>query len=368
MSSFHSQVIVELQSLGVRMPRIAAGRAGGAGPSEGQVLIVDGRYITVPAKSWYVDHSPYSVVPNGKALHLLKHDQPICDIALPQRPQFYDQDTTGGVPGEHVALMHGKECFASTVYQHCLYWNSAQQCAFCGIGLSLAGGATVLKKDPAHLAAAAEQAMRLDGARHVTLTTGAQEDEQQTMQHLARCTSMIRSATALPVHVQVCPPERPDDLVMLKDAGADTIGIHIESINADTLRRIAPQKARYGLDGYRKCWEQAVALFGENQVSSFLIAGLDADLDDVVRGAELLCSLGVFPYVLPLRPVPGTQLESWMPPAAEEMSSVYRQVAALLAKHSLSSTQSKAGCVRCGACSALQFFEKEVPGSCADAA
>jgi len=132
-------------------------------------------------------------------------------------------------------------------------------------------------------------------------------------------------------------------------------------MNMDVLRRVAPAKARCGLEHYRKAWQRAVELFGKNQVSSFLIAGLGESAESLIAGARALCALGVFPYVLTLRPDPGTRLERECPPAPDFMIAVYRAVAALLKDHGLSSKASKAGCVRCGACSSLGLFEDEGP-------
>ena len=46
------------------------------------------------------------------------------------------------------------------------------------------------------------------------------------------------------------------------------------------------------------------------------------------------------------------------PPAPEKMVYLYEQVATMLKKYGLSSRLSTAGCVRCGACSALSLFEE----------
>jgi hypothetical protein len=75
--------------------------------------------------------------------------------------------------------------------------------------------------------------------------------------------------------------------------------------------------------------------------------------------AGYIARLGVFPYVLPLRPIPGSLLADRKPPEPAYMADVYAQTAAILKKHTLASKNSKAGCVRCGACSCLSLFEDE---------
>jgi biotin synthase-related radical SAM superfamily protein len=101
-----------------------------------------------------------------------------------------------------------------------------------------------------------------------------------------------------------------------------------------------------------------VAIFGRNQVSSFLIAGLGEMPDSIIEGAALLCDLGVYPFIVPLRPIPGTRLESQSPPNPEAMIEIYQHASALLERSGLSWKNSMAGCVRCGACSGLPDFER----------
>jgi len=112
-----------------------------------------------------------------------------------------------------------------------------------------------------------------------------------------------------------------------------------------------------GLKTYTKNWKRAVEIFGENQVSSFIIAGIGEKPATIIEGAMYLSEMGVFPFVLPLRPIPGSLLENSRPPDADKMIDIYEEVSNILQRHGLSSKRSKAGCVRCGACSALKFFE-----------
>jgi len=339
------------------MPAGTGGRQGGAGPAEGRVLVIDGIYLNVPAQSWYVVSSPYHLQRQGRDFYLYRGEERLCRAELPARPRYYDLKTPSGIPLEKLALVHGKECFASTIYQGCLYWGTEQQCRFCGIGLSLASGATVLEKKPDELACAAQQAVKLDGVTHATLTSGVRRDEAEGIRHYAHCIESIKQSTGLPVHAQIYPPRDKKMFAALRDAGADTLGIHIETCSVDILRRIAPGKANTQLKTYIGCWEEAVKVFGQNQVSSFMIAGFGETEEKMMKGVELLCSIGVFPYLLPLRPVPGTPMEAEKPPAPASMVLLYEQAAVLLKKYGLASDRSKAGCVRCGACSALALFE-----------
>jgi radical SAM protein (TIGR04043 family) len=348
---------VEMQSLGVRVPENFTGRRGGAGPAEGQVIIFNERSLSVPTQSRYVTSSPYEIKSNGSASFLLKDDVKIGKVFIPPSPRYYGLKTHNGISFEKIALIHGRDCLATTVYQDCLYWNSDACCSFCGIGFSLKNNKTVLEKAPEEIAIVAVQAKNLDKISHVTLTTGMRICEKKTIAHLSRCVKAIKQQSDLPVHVQICPPSDMNTIDRLKDAGADTIGIHIETFDKNILRRFAPSKAKHNIKFFIKAWRHAVSVFGRNQVSSFIISGLGENIASIIEGAELLCDIGVFPYLLPFRPIPGTHLEASRPPSPETMINLYEEVSVLLKKHELSSAASKAGCVRCGACSSISLFE-----------
>jgi radical SAM protein (TIGR04043 family) len=348
---------VALQSRGIRIESTIERRKGGAGPAEGITIILHDRPLTVPAAGSFVAQSTYSLRSSDGEHQLYLDGKPLCHVTIPPPPRFYVLSTDEGIPYSSIGLMHGTRCLGSTVFQNCVYWDSPRRCAFCGIELSLRNRATVQTKTPAQLLEVARAASRLDGIEHITLTTGAQADETEEITHLASCCTAIKSQTALPVHVQIMPPQDPGLLELLKQSGADTVGIHIESFDAVVLKKAAPGKASIDRNRFIRSWQDAVALFGKNQVSSFLIAGLGESPGSMLEGAALLCDLGVYPFIVPLRPIPGTLLESHAPPDPDVMIDIYQQASALLQRCGLTWRKSKAGCVRCGACSGLPDFE-----------
>jgi len=356
------RLCVDLQSSGIRFPDTMPGRAGGAGPADSRVIIIDGCCLSVPACGWFVAESSYRAEPDDAGgFRLYHYDTELCALQTPEMPELYRHTTESGIPYDKLALVHGRDCLASTLYQDCRYRAEDRQCQFCGIGVSLSDGSTILYKQPQELSEVVRYAALTKQASHVTLTSGSREDEAAAAAHLVECVRMIKKDSGLPIHIQICPPESIDVLRRLHEAGADTIGLHIETFCMETLKRVAPAKAAYGLERYRTGWQQAVELFGQNQVSSFLIAGLGESAASIIDGARQLCRMGVYPYVLPLRPVPGTPLGNERPPAASDMVDLYSAVAAILKEYGMSSKAARAGCVRCGACSCLSLFEDDQP-------
>jgi biotin synthase-related radical SAM superfamily protein len=74
--------------------------------------------------------------------------------------------------------------------------------------------------------------------------------------------------------------------------------------------------------------------------------------------AERLIGLGVYPFVVPFVPISGTPLEGHPAPGPDFMHAVLSPLAAMLRRAGLRATDVKAGCGRCGACSALSTYER----------
>jgi radical SAM protein (TIGR04043 family)/putative N-acetyltransferase (TIGR04045 family) len=289
---------------------------------------------------------------------LLKHGRPVVSISVVPSPRFYRQADANAIPYKKIALLHGRDCLATTVLQNCINWKNDERCAFCATQISLEKNTTIARKTPGQLAEVARSAAATDGVEHVVLTSGTGTPPGSEIPYLAECTKAVKAAVDLPVHVQFLPPDDLGLIDCLKAAGVDTVGIHIETFDMPTLQRVAPAKARIGMGRFETAWRRAVALFGPNQVSSFLIAGLGEPPEAVVSGSEVLADIGVYPFVVPLRPIPGSWLQKHRPPDAELMGQIYSAVANVLRRKGLSSELNLAGCVRCGACSALRHYER----------
>jgi radical SAM protein (TIGR04043 family)/putative N-acetyltransferase (TIGR04045 family) len=351
------ELITELQSLGLRLEGGSSERKGGAGPAEGVTFLIGGIPVSCPTGSRCVSRSPYILKEEDSRWRIFKDGKAVCHADFIKKPKFYDHVTEEGIPCSRIALLHGKDCLATTIIQTCTYWPSSERCRFCGIELSYRNHQTIRVKSPHQLSEVALKAKELDSIEHIVLTTGTLQPPGEELSYLTPCASAIKQATGLPIHAQFCPPSSVEGFYALKEAGVDTVGIHIESFDLEVLSKVAPAKAAMGLERYEKAWRAAVEIFGPSQVSSFLIVGLGEARDSVISGSKFLADLGVYPFVIPLRPIPGSLMEDVLPPDPEEMKRIYGAVASILKRKGLSASQSLAGCVRCGACSALSLFE-----------
>jgi radical SAM protein (TIGR04043 family) len=351
-------LLVELQSLGVRVEdrSVVPGRRGGAGPSDAGFLWVRGLPLTVPMHAEYVRSSPYTLDVGERGARLLRDGDYVAPVVVPRRPAIYDLATADGIPYWKIALLH-LDSITSTVVQKCIYWDTPEQCAFCGIELTR-GEQTIPVKTPAQLAEVCTAARDLDGAVDVTLTTGSINRRDRGALYISRCASAIKEASGLPVQVQFEPPDELAVLDQVHAAGVDAVGIHIETFDPEVLALVAAGKAACGIDGYFRTWERAVEVFGRGRVTTYVILGMGERRELILDGCRRAIEMGVYPFVVPLRPVPGTLMADVPPPDPDDVAAVYREVSAMLAEHGLDHVEAAAGCARCQACSGLSAWER----------
>ena len=341
---------VDLALLGIR-GRPPVSRTAGAGPSADGHLVIDGLNAAIPRNP----NSPF--VFDGTRVILDGEDTGL-DVEVVARPHFYDLVTADGVPYEKLARLHGRNVLATTVVQTCIRYDADQRCRFCTIEESLRSGATTAVKRPAELAEVAAAAVSLAGVTQMVMTTRTSAGSDRGARHLARCVRAVKAAVpTLPIQVQCEPPADPAVLTELREAGADAIGIHIESLDEDVRRRWMPGKATVSVERYRDAWREAVRVFGRNQVSTYLLVGLGEDPEEMVHGAAELIEMGVYPFVVPFRPQPGSlavDVDGAAPPDAAVVEKVSREVALLLRAAGMTGADQRAGCAACGACGVLQ--------------
>ena len=339
----------------------AESRRGGAGPSDHKAITVDGMTVMVPVHTAPAFESPYvAEKPDAAGLSRITRDGVnVASISFPQRPRFYDLQTADGIPYSKIAVLHGRDVLATTVLQTCIRFGSrTKTCQFCAIGQSLAAGRTIERKTPAQLAEVAKAAVALDGVKHMVMTTGTPPGSDRGAAILADSAAAVKAAVALPIQVQCEPPDDDVWFERMKTAGADALGMHLEAVTPEVRARIMPGKAQVPVERYLTAFQAAVPVFGRGQVSTYILAGLGDTPEAILSLSETLVALGVYPFVVPFVPISGTPLESHPTPSSAFMHSILEPLAAMLVAGGLKAADVKAGCAKCGACSALSTYER----------
>jgi radical SAM protein (TIGR04043 family) len=358
------ELINELQSFGARLADPKAGaesRRGGAGPSDHKAMTIDGVTVMVPVHTAPAFESPYFIEqPDafGRS-RVLREGLPIGDVSFPVRPRFYDRHTADGVPYSKIAVLHGRDVLATTVLQSCIrYQSRTKSCQFCAIGQSLAAGRTIERKTPSQLAEVAKAAVELDSVRHMVMTTGTPPGRDRGAAILVESAVAVKAAVDLPIQVQCEPPDDDAWFGRLRDAGADGLGMHLEAVTERVRQQIMPGKAQVCVERYFSAYAAAVPVFGRGQVSTYILAGLGDTREEILAVCQRLIGIGVYPFVVPFVPIAGTPLESHPAPSPAFMAALLAPLADMLVAGGLKATGVKAGCARCGACSALSTYER----------
>jgi radical SAM protein (TIGR04043 family) len=361
------QLINELQSFGVRLVDPKAGgdsRRGGAGPSDHMPMTIDGATVMIPVHNAPAFESPYIVdKPDTRGHSRVSRDGAVIgEVKFQLRPRFYERSTADGIPYSKIATLHGRDVLATTILQTCIrYQSRTKTCQFCAIGQSLAAGRTIERKTPEQLGEVARAAVELDGVTHMVMTTGTPPGRDRGAKILCESALGVKAAVNLPIQGQCEPPD--DDIWFqnMKDAGIDSLGMHLEAVTERVRQRIMPGKAQVTVERYFSAFDAAVPVFGRGQVSTYILAGLGDTRQEILDICERLVGVGVYPFVVPFVPIAGTPLESHPTPSPAFMHEILGPLATILRENGLSSSDIKAGCGRCGACSALSIYENRVP-------
>ena len=342
------------------------GRKGGAGPLGGRYFLFEDNTL-VNVALWDDPQQTDLVLGKSKnsffeIIDLNKRDElSFQKLRLVQNPDFYKPDykTSEGIPMKKIALVHGVDCLASTIYQKCVYWACGEACKFCGIELSLQSGATIPEKTSDQMNEVIKVAKKEGRCNHMTLTSGTDENDDKGAKRYIEILRGIKSENPnLPLHVQIEPMEDRSYIDKLYEAGADTIGIHLEILDENLRREITPGKAHISYSSFETNWSHALEVFGKDQVESFILTGFGESYENFINKIEDLVSIGVIPFITPVRSIPGKLKLPMTDP--NELMKMYLDTANIMKNYGVNPLNHKAGCVKCGGCSAINEAYKVI--------
>jgi len=334
------------------------GRKGGAGPSGGKYFILEDDVTLVNVALWNTPEKSDLVLKENTEGYFEIYDRSkrsnFGKLKLVQNPRFYGPEfkTSDGIEMKKIALVHGVDCLASTIYQKCKYWACGEACAFCGIEYSLQSKATILEKNAKQISEVITAAKNEGRCSHMVLTSGTDKDDDKGAKRYIELLMEVKSNHPdIPIHVQIEALENVGFIDKLKEAGADTIGIHLEVLDENLRSKITPGKFHMTYELYEKNWKQAIDVFGKNQVSSYILTGFGESNNTFIERVEKIVSIGVIPYITPVRSIAGKKSLPFTD--FKELLEVYLKSAKLMKDYGVNPLENLAGCVRCGDCSAI---------------
>ena len=152
---------------------------------------------------------------------------------------------------------------------------------------------------------------------------------------LINITRSIRATCGIPISVS-CQPLSRKKIQALAEVGVNRISIALDAATEELFDEVKGASAGgpYRWKKHLKSLEEAVQIFGRNNVSTHLIAGLGEQEEDFIKLIQKCVNIGVYPAVFAFTPVPGTIMENNSPPQPESYRRL--QLAQYLITHGLS--------------------------------
>jgi radical SAM protein (TIGR04043 family) len=336
---------------------IGYGRKGGAGPLGGRYFLLEDNKTLANVVLWNdIQKSNLSLKEKrGEYFQIFdfEHNRDYCKLKLIEHPHFYNLKTSDGIEMKKIALVHGIDCLASTIYQKCKYWGCGEACKFCGIELSMTYDTTILEKNYIQMSEVITEAKKEGRCTHMTLTSGTEDTiDKGANRYIELLKGIKKNHPDLPLHVQIEALENLEYIKKLKKAGADTIGIHIEVLNDELRKKVTPGKFKIPYQIFEENWKYALEVFGKNQVETYVLTGLGESKKNFIKDIEKVISIGVIPFITPVRSIPGKKDLPYTNP--ERLLDYYYEAARLMKEYRVNPIKHTAGCVKCGGCSAIK--------------
>ena len=276
------------------------------------------------------ENDPYVIDYIDEHYWLCGDDEVLEEVGFVERPNFYGQKTSTGIPMEHVALPGG-DLLLFCPYHHCHFSNEGLQCRFCDLDyharlMMKLGRGFKTRLSPVDcydtLLVALEQEGRY--TRHF-ITGGSdprQNYEEEFDYHLAIVKAINKAGREMgidriPIWLIMSPIEK-DKMKILYDAGCECFGVYFEVWGDEKFKVLCPGKAKWNsFDRFLSQAEDAVEVFGWGNVHGGFVSGAEMmygynDINEAVQysleGYEYLLERGIIPGGTQLTIEPGTIL------------------------------------------------------------
>ena len=281
---------------------------------------------------------------------IYKGDSTFVAATLVNQPSWYGRRLPDGTCFQEILQIHYEQILALSLTNFCVFKQQGKGCKFCALGSDIS---EQCYKDPEHIIRVIEELRYLKVPfKEVNLNSGAFLNEDKGISMFLDGVRAIRSVSDVPIYVQICPPEDKTFIDDLRAEGVTTISFNLEIYNQVRRREMMPAKSLYDREDYFRTLRYAVDLFGPNQVSSWLIAGLEPT-ESTIAGIWRVAETGAIPFVTIFRPLIGSDLVDESPPHHESIFPVFEALREVMEVTGLDPRASRGGCVSCGCCSAL---------------
>ena len=302
--------------------------------------------INLAVYEGFAKESPYYYDHDRKVI--LKDGAPVVDARLVLDPWWYNEKLPDGTPYSSMVQLHGTNVLATALTGICRFKLDEEGCRFC----ALTPDPNERTKSFLNIAAVIK-ALEEKGERYneLNINAGTVYGEDCGAEMYEEAILEVRKVSNIALYAQLCPPEDFSYIKRLKDAGLNTISFNIEIFDPKIRSEICPGKAKIPVQRYLDALGYAASIFGKNQVSSWLIAGLEPK-ESLMAGARAVAQAGAIPFITVFRPLMGSELQDRKPPDADWLMEVFDGLRDILIEYGLDPSKSASGCAKCNCCSA----------------
>lgn len=345
-------------------------RAGVAG--SGKSFLIEGEEAcNIGVLQPYLSESPYEFKIIDNQGWILKDGGKVTRATL-REPQWLN------TPLRDKIQLHGKDSMATALSNYCTYKQQGQGCKFCIIDV----GKDVVFQKPTEIARSIETIEKKPGLRTCIDIEDKYNPDLQSKDLLRRSTiikprdininagklpdesrlyedsiSQIRKVSKLPIFIEIGPVSK-DKIERLHSVGTDAMSFNLEVYLGSARKEVIPGKARENKpEDYFKAMRTATDILGDNQVSSWILIGLEPP-DSTIEGMQKIAETGAIPLPKPFRPLYGADFEKHKPPTVEDAGKIYTEWLNIIRECGLNPSKALAGCVRCGACFPIKELMK----------
>jgi biotin synthase len=136
--------------------------------------------------------------------------------------------------------------------------------------------------------------------------------------HLDALVRAIKKQARAPISVS-CQPLKKENILLLKQAGVDRIGIALDAATSALFEKVKGEGAgcSYSWENQFCMMNEASAIFGKGNVSTHIIVGLGETEKEATQVIQKCVDMAVLPALFAFTPVRGTALEHNSAPSFE---------------------------------------------------
>lgn len=282
---------------------------------------------------------------------LFKNGKAIKRVELIKPPQWYNNQTSNNHFMSKIFLSEGDNNLMGSLGGVCQYFNTSEQCHFCGYHNSK------VKFSPGDFSEVVHEAYKMNKNITVTITGGNTFEEDRGIANYFPYLDAIKDLNiSIPLQIECSPPKKMDYLDQAIDKGVKSFSINFELFDEQIRKKILPAKSKISKEEYIKTWRHIQTKLGPSKISSAIIFGIEPPESTLV-GAKWLISLGVRPNVIPFRPIIGSKMQDKNIPNYKKYYEICNVIASEIRKNNLEISQ-RLGCSSCGGCNLEGDFDR----------